>query len=117
MVNLACLANVCSRREEGTGSNVRGHDKGRNHTTDGRWYGGGLSSMTMHHLHSVLSQILESAVKARKLARLPIADVQTRPKPKTKQIAVLDENDLVTVLDHLRDKGLRNAAASARCQS
>jgi integrase len=73
--------------------------------TNGRWYGGGLSSMTLHHLHSVLSQILESAVKARKLARSPIADVQTKPKPKTKQIEVLNEIELATLLDHLRDKG------------
>ena len=71
----------------------------------GRWYGGGLSSMTLHHLHSVLSQILESAVKARKLMRSPIADVQTKPKPKTKQIAVLNENELANLLDHLRSKG------------
>ena len=74
---------------------------------NGRRFGGGLSSMTLHHVHTLLGQILTSAVKARKLARSPIGDVQTKPKPKRSDVAVLDENEIATLLDHLRDTWLQ----------
>lgn len=74
--------------------------------TNGRRFGGGLSSMTLHHVHVLLAQILSSAVKARKLARSPIDDVQTKPKPKRKDVEVLDEGEIATLLDHLRDHWL-----------
>jgi hypothetical protein len=67
----------------------------------GRRYGGGLSSSTMGNLHRLLSLILKSAVKAKKLAASPIGDVQTKPRPKTKTISVLDENELALLLGHL----------------
>jgi integrase len=74
---------------------------------NGRRFGGGLSSMTLHHVHVLLAQLLASAVKARKLARSPIDDVQTKPKPKRKHIEVLDESEIAALLDHLRDHWLR----------
>jgi integrase len=62
----------------------------------------GLASHTIHHIHSVLKQILASAVKARKLSRSPIDDIETAPKPKRGTIEVLDEAELGQLLDHLR---------------
>jgi hypothetical protein len=53
--------------------------------TEGKRYGGGLSSSTMGTLHRLLSLILKSAVKAKKLAASPIDDVQTKPRAKTKK--------------------------------
>jgi integrase len=69
---------------------------------EGRRHGGGLSSVTLHNVHRMLSQILSSAVKARRIARSPIDDVQTKPKPKRKKIEVLSEAELATLLRHLR---------------
>lgn len=73
---------------------------------NGHRFGGGLSSMTLHHIHTLLAQVLSSAVKARKLARSPIDDVQTKPKAKRKDVEVLDEHEIATLIDHLSDHWL-----------
>lgn len=70
--------------------------------TEGKRYGGGLSSSTMGNLHRLLSLILKSAVKAKKLAASPIDDVQTKPRAKTKKIEVLSEAELAALLAHLK---------------
>ena len=70
--------------------------------TEGKRYGGGLSSSTMGNLHRLLSLILKSAVKAKKLAASPIDDVQTKPRAKTKKIEVLCEAELAALLAHLK---------------
>ena len=57
--------------------------------------------MTLHHVHTLLGQILASAVKARKLARSPLADIQTKPSAKTKKVEVLDEEEIARLLDRL----------------
>ena len=63
----------------------------------------GLAALTLHHIHSVLRQVLASAVKAKKLARSPIADIETAPKAKRRdKIEVLDEAELTDLLNHLR---------------
>ena len=50
----------------------------------------------------MLSLILKSAVKAKKLAASPIDDVQTKPRAKTKKIEVLSEAELAALLAHLK---------------
>jgi integrase len=70
--------------------------------TQGRRDGAGLASGTLQNVHRLLSQLLRSAVKAKKLARSPMDDIQTRPKPKRKKIDVLDEAELATLLAHLK---------------
>jgi len=72
-----------------------------------RFYGSrrkmGLAPLTQHHIHSLLGQILRSAVKAKKLVRSPLTDIQTKPKLKRQgKIEVLDEEKLAVLLDHLR---------------
>jgi len=62
----------------------------------GRRDGAGLASGTLQNVHRLLSQVLRSAVKAKKLARSPIDDVETQPKPKRKKIEVLDESEIAT---------------------
>jgi len=63
----------------------------------------GLAPLTLHHVHSLLGQILASAVKAKKLNRSPKSDIQTKPKPKRRdKIEVLDEAELAALLNHLR---------------
>ena len=63
----------------------------------------GLASLTLHHIHSLLRQVLASAVKAKKIARSPIGDSETAPKAKREdKIEVLSEKELGTLLDHLR---------------
>jgi integrase-like protein len=47
---------------------------------NGRRDGEGLSSGTLQCVHRLLTQILNSAVKGKRLARSPIDDVQTKPK-------------------------------------
>ena len=69
---------------------------------EGRRYGGGLSSVTLHAVHRLLAQILASAKKAKKITSSPIEDVQAAPTPKRKKIEVLNDVDLVTLLDRLR---------------
>lgn len=83
-----------------TGKTIDAFYAGRR--TEGKRYGGGLSSSTMSNLHRLLALILKSAVKARLLATSPIQDVQTKPKPKRKSIVILDEAELAALLDHLR---------------
>jgi integrase len=63
----------------------------------------GLAPLTLHHIHSLLGLILASAVKAKKLARSPKADIQTKPKPRRRdKIEVLDEAELAALLDQLK---------------
>jgi integrase len=73
---------------------------------EGRRDGKGLSSMTMHHIHTLLGQIITSAVKAKKLSQSPLSEIQTKPKPKRERIEVLDEDELARLLDHLADHWL-----------
>jgi integrase len=62
-----------------------------------------LADLTLHHIHSLLRQVLASGVKAKKLARSPIADIETAPKAKRRdRIEVLDEAELAALLDHLK---------------
>lgn len=81
----------------------------------GHRYGGGLSSVTISHIHRRLSQILASAVKAKKLARSPLSDIQTKPKPKRKRIEVLDEAELGALLSYLKSRLLYMPALLAAC--
>jgi integrase len=63
----------------------------------------GLAALTMHNIHSLLTLILASAVKAKRLVRSPIADVETKPKAKRRdKIEVLDEAELADLLDSFR---------------
>jgi len=55
---------------------------------EGRRDGAGLASGTLQNVHRLLSQVLRSAVKAKKLARSPMDDVETKPKSKRKKIEV-----------------------------
>lgn len=72
--------------------------------TEGRRDGrGGLAPQTVLHVHRLLSQILESAVKARKLRVSPMAGVQTTPKVRKTEIQILDDGEIKTLLSHLRD--------------
>ena len=68
----------------------------------GNRFGGGLSSVTLHNVHRMLSQLLSSAVKAKLLARSPLTDVQTKTRPKRKKVEVHDEAELAKLLVHLR---------------
>ena len=57
--------------------------------------------MTRRQIHAVLRMILNSAVKAKKIARNPIADIETTPKAKRRdEIVVLDEPELGALLGH-----------------
>jgi integrase len=70
---------------------------------DGRRDGKALSSMTVRHVHRLLSQLLSSAVKAKKLPKSPMTDLQTKPsKAKAKKVDVLDDDELAKLLEHLR---------------
>jgi integrase len=63
----------------------------------------GLAPLTLHHIHSLLGQILAAAVKAKKLVRSPKGDIQTKPKPRRRdKIEVLDEAELAALLGHLK---------------
>jgi integrase len=63
----------------------------------------GLAPLTLRHVHSLLGQILKSAIKAKKLTRSPIADIETKPKCKRRdKIEVLDEAELAALLDVLK---------------
>lgn len=65
---------------------------------------GGLAAQTVQHIHRLLSQILSSAVKARKLRQSPMVAVQTTPKVRSEEIQVLDDNELAALLRHLRGR-------------
>jgi integrase len=72
---------------------------------NGHRFGGGLSSVTLHNVHRMLS-LLSSAVKARLLPRSPLAEVQTKTRPKRKKVEVLDEAELAKLISHLRSHWL-----------
>ena len=61
----------------------------------------GLAPLTILHIHAVLKQILTSAVRAKKLTRSPITDIETKPKP-TRRDKMLDEPELAALLDALK---------------
>jgi integrase len=66
-----------------------------------------LAPLTLANIHSLLGQILASAVKAKKLARSPRGDIHTKPKGKRKdKIEVLTEAELAALLEHLKDHWL-----------
>ncbi|MFD1983541.1 tyrosine-type recombinase/integrase [Mesorhizobium newzealandense] len=67
---------------------------------------GGLSPQTVQHIHRLLSQIMSSAVKARKLRISPMAGVQTTPKVRAEEIQVLDDNELASLLRHLKGRSI-----------
>ena len=68
--------------------------------------GGGLSPQTVHHIHRLLSQILASAVKAKRIRQSPIMDVQTTPKARKAEIQVLDDQELAALFKQLEGKPL-----------
>jgi integrase len=68
--------------------------------------GGGLAQQTVHHIHRLLSQILSSAVKAKKLRQSPILDVQTTPKARKADIQVLDDQELAALFRYLEGRPL-----------
>ena len=75
--------------------------------TSGRRDGaGGLSQQTVHHIHRLLSQILASAEKARRIRQSPIGDVQTRPKARKADIQVLDDAELAALFRYLDGRPL-----------
>jgi integrase len=76
--------------------------------TAGRLDGkGGLAPQTVQHIHRLLSQILASAVKARKLRSSPIEAVQTTPRVRRGEIQVLTDAQLAALLAHMADRPLR----------
>ncbi len=75
--------------------------------TSGRRDGnGGLAPQTVRHIHRLLSLILASAVKAKKLSITPMAAVQTTPKVPRPKIQVLDNAELAALFAHLRSRPL-----------
>jgi integrase len=71
---------------------------------DGR---GGLAPQTVQHVHRLLSQILASAVKARKLRASPMPAVQTTPKVRRDEIEFLSDIEMGALLAYLADRPLR----------
>lgn len=67
---------------------------------------GGLSPQTVQHIHRLLSQILASAVKAKKLRQSPMEAVQTTPKVRREEIQVLDDAEMARLLKHLKGRSL-----------
>ena len=63
---------------------------------------GGLSPQTVRHIHRLLSLILASAVKAKKLTASPMAGVQTTPKVRRPDIQVLDDAEMAKLASHLK---------------
>jgi integrase len=83
---------------------------------EGRRDGKGLASMTLRHVHRLLSQLLSSAVKAKKLPKSPMTDLQTKPsKAKAKKVDVLDDAELAKLLDHLRGNWFYLPSLLAAC--
>lgn len=75
--------------------------------TNGRRDGkGGLAAQTVQHIHRLLSQILSSAVKARRLRQSPMEAVQTTPKVRREEIQVLDDAELGALLKHLKGRSI-----------
>jgi integrase len=77
--------------------------------------GGGLAPATIAHIHKLFAQILKSAVKAKKLRRSPMADVQTTPKARQEEVAALDDAQLAALLAHLRGGPLYVPVLIAAC--
>jgi integrase len=67
---------------------------------------GGLAAQTVMHIHRLLSQILASAVKARKLRASPMQAVQTTPKVRKEEIQILDDDELAKLLKHLKGRSI-----------
>lgn len=68
---------------------------------------GGLSPQTVLHVHRLLSQILSSAVFAKKLPHSPMLRVQTAPKaPREREIQILLDPEVVSLYRHLKGKPL-----------
>jgi integrase len=63
---------------------------------------GGLAPATVAHIHKLLTQILKSAIKAKRLRRSPMDDVQTKPKATQDEVRALDESELAKLLAHLK---------------
>ncbi len=62
--------------------------------------------MTVRHIHRLLSLILASAVKAKKLNISPMAAVQTTPRVPSPKIQVLDNEEIAVLFAHLRSRPL-----------
>jgi integrase len=67
---------------------------------------GGLAAQTVQHIHRLLSQILASAVKAKKLRASPMAGVQTTPKVRREEVQVLDDAELTKLFRQLKGRPL-----------
>jgi len=67
---------------------------------------GGLSAQTVQHIHRLLSQIMSSAVKARKLRQSPMEAVQTTPKVRREEIQVLDDAELAALLRNMKGRSI-----------
>lgn len=67
---------------------------------------GGLAPQTVLHVHRLLSQIFSSAVKARKLGRSPMAEVQATPSVRREEVQVLTSEELARLFRHLKGKVL-----------
>ncbi len=65
---------------------------------------GGLASQTVLHVHRLLSQILASAVKAKKLRVSPMVGVQTTPRVRKEEIQVLDDAEMRKLLQYLHGR-------------
>lgn len=76
---------------------------GTNGRRDGK---GGLSPQSVRHIHRLLSLVLASAVKAKKLGTSPMAAVQTTPKVRRSDIQILDDTEIATLFRHLKGKPL-----------
>lgn len=63
---------------------------------------GGLSAQTVLHIHRLLSQVLASAVKAKKLRHSPMDAVQTTPKVRREEIQVLTDDEQLALLRHMK---------------
>lgn len=74
---------------------------GKNGRIDGK---GGLSGQTVMHIHRLLSQIMKSAVKAKKLRQSPMEAVQATPKVRSKEIQVLDDDQQAELLKYIRSR-------------
>lgn len=73
--------------------------------TSGRLNGnGGLAPLTVLHIHRLLSQILSSAVKARKLRSSPMEAVQVTPKATQEEVQILTDDELAALLGHLKGR-------------
>lgn len=71
--------------------------------TEGRLDGkGGLAPQTVQHVHRLLTQILASAVKARKIRVSPIGAVQATPKVRRDEIQVLTDDEMGKLLQYVR---------------